>query len=307
MIDLPGILISSRAISLIAVGGPSLLFLYLLYRMFRNLGHARWVEDTPTSRIRSAAQGLVELVGQVEPGGHAPLRSPLAGRPCLWYRFTIEEWKRGKRSKWHVVERGSSERPFLLRDETGSCWIQPRAAEVHPRQRRRWEGNRRWPLGHKAQTGVLGALLGRRYRYTEEWLQEGDQLYALGWFESRGGGRDAADPQAVARQIISSWKADYPDLLARFDRNGDGQLDQREWERVRAAAAQQAQGQIRSAGGAPVVHVLVKPPHKSLPFLLSDHHEEDLSRRLRRRSGWDLLGMLVAGAAAGWMWLLLLR
>lgn len=307
MIDLHGILLVSRGAHALLTGASSLLALWLLYRMFSRLRRARWVEDTPTSKIRSAAQGLVELVGQVEAGGNPPLVSPLAGHPCLWYRFTVEELqRRGRNTEWRTIERGSSDRPFLLRDDTGTCRIQPGAAEVHPRRRRRWEGNQRRPLGHTAPTGVLG-LLGRRYRYTEEWLQEGDQLYALGWFESRGGGRDAKAPEALARQIIRDWKADYPNLLARFDRNADGQLDELEWERVRAAAAAEAQQQIRREGAQPVVHTLTRPPHQGLPFLLSDHHEEDLGRRLRRQSGWSMAGMIIAGAAAGWLWLALLH
>lgn len=307
MIDLHGALLVSRGAHAFLTGASSLLALWLLYRMFSRLRRARWVEDTPTSKIRSAAQGLVELVGQVEAGGHPPLVSPLAGHPCLWYRFTVEELqRRGRNTEWRTIERGSSDRPFLLRDDTGSCWIQPSAAEVHPRRRRRWEGNQRRPLGQRAPTGVLG-LLGRRYRYTEEWLQEDDQLYALGWFESRGGGRDARAPEALARRIISDWKADYPSLLARFDRNADGQLDAVEWERVRAAAAVEAQQQMRRESTQPVVHTLARPPHKGLPFLLSDHHEEDLGRRLRRQSGWSMAGMIVAGAVAGWLWLALLR
>ncbi|PRB83773.1 GIDE domain-containing protein [Pseudomonas sp. MYb185] len=308
MIELPGGLVLSSTFHAIATGLTSLLTLWLLYRMFSRLRRARWVEDTPTSKIRSAAQGLVELNGRVDADGHAPLISPLGGRSCLWYRFTVEEYRRSGRSReWRTVERGVSDRPFLLRDDTGQCWIQPRDAEIHPRLRRRWEGRRRWPLSTGAQTGVLGALLGRRYRYTEEWLQQDDVLYALGWFESRGGGREAMDPQRIARQVISSWKADYADLLARFDRNRDGQLDQLEWEQVRAAAASEAQRQMHSAAQAPAVHVLGKPPHRGLPFLLSDHHEEHLSRRLRRQSGWSLAGMLLAGGVAGWLWLALIR
>lgn len=307
MIDLHGIFLVSRGVHAFLTGASSLLALWLLYRMFSRLRRARWVEDTPTSKIRSAAQGLVELVGQVEAGGHVPLVSPLAGQPCLWYRFTVEQLqRRGRNSEWRTVERGSSDRPFLLRDDTGNCWIHPGAAEVHPRRRRRWEGTRRRPLGNTAPTGGFG-LLGRRYRYTEEWLQEDDQLYALGWFESRGGGRDARAPEALARRIISDWKADYPSLLARFDRNADGQLDAVEWERVRAAAAVEAQQEMRRESTQPVVHTLAKPPHKGLPFLLSDHHEEDLGRRLRRQSGWSMAGMIVAGAVAGWLWLALLH
>lgn len=304
MIQVPGGLMISSQAYLIALTLSSLTTLWLLYRAFSRLRRARWVEDTPTSRIRSAAQGLVELCGWADGGKHEPLISPLAGQACLWYRFSVEEYRgSGRNRRWHTVEKGQSDRPFVLRDATGECWIMPSGAEVHPRLRKRWEGNRRWPLSHAVQTRMLGSLLGRRYRYTEEYLQQEDLLYALGWFESRGGGHEAVDSQRVARQIISDWKADYPDLLARFDRNGDGQLDQQEWQQVQAAAATEAQRQASQASVQPLIHRLSKPPYRGLPFLLSDRHEEDLSRRLRRQSIWSLLGMLVGGAIAGWLWL----
>lgn len=308
MIQLPGGLVFSNSFYFIALGLSSLLTLWLLYRTFSRLRRARWVEDTPTSRIRSAAQGLVELNGQVDAGGHEPLISPLAGQACVWYRFMVEEYRgTGRNQKWRTVEKGQSDRPFVLNDGTGECWIMPSGAEIHPRIRKRWEGSHRWPLSRTARTGVLGALLGRRYRYTEECLQQDDLLYALGWFESRGGGREVMDTQRIARQIISDWKADYPDLLARFDSNRDGQLDQQEWRQVQAAAATEAQRQVRNASVAPAVHSLKKPPYRGLPFLLSDHHEEQLSRRLRKQSGWSVAGMLIAGSVAGWLWLALLR
>ena len=42
----------------------SALALLALYFAFRNLHRARLIEDTPTSRIRSAHQGYVELIGE---------------------------------------------------------------------------------------------------------------------------------------------------------------------------------------------------------------------------------------------------
>lgn len=308
MIDVHGLMWLSSGHFFLLTGLCSALTLLALYRMLTRLRRARWVEDTPTSRVRSAAQGLVELKGQLDAGGHAPLISPLGEVDCLWYRFSIEEYRRvGKSSRWQLVERGVSERPFLLRDETGTCWIDPRGAEVHPRQRRRWEGRQRWPAGHGLRTGLLSGLIGSRYRYTEEWFSETETLYALGWFQSRGGGREAVDVTSVARQVISQWKADYPDLLARFDRDRDGELDLQEWEQVRQAAGHEAQRQIRLSDSAPVVHVLGKPQVRGLPFMLSDHHEEHLSQRLRRQSGWSLCGLIIGGLASGTLWLALLR
>lgn len=273
------------------------------FAAFRQLRQARWVEDTPTSLIRSAAQGLVELHGHCAAAAQPPLRSPLQGTACLWYRFTIEAYRRsGKHSRWCVVERGESERPFLLRDETGECWIDPRGAVVHPRQRRRWEGRSRWPTEPGQGTGWIGLALGERYRYTEEWFADGEALYALGWFESRGGGRDAVDESGIARRLIVDWKRDFQSLLARFDRNGDGQLDLAEWSEVRAAAALAAASETAALKAAPLVHSLHRPPHRGLPFVLSDHHENQLSGRLRRRALGSLAGMLLGGLAACLLW-----
>src|SRR5574340_130547 len=42
----------------------------------------RAVADTPTSKVASAAQGYVELIGEGRPLGGAPLLSPLTQLPC---------------------------------------------------------------------------------------------------------------------------------------------------------------------------------------------------------------------------------
>lgn len=301
MIDVHGLLVLELQHFVIALCLTTGISLVAGYSGFRYLRRARWIEDTPTSRIRSAAQGLVELNGRCEAGGQPLLVSRLGRVPCLWYSFTVEQYRRsGKRSHWSVVERGGSERPFMLRDDTGHCWIEPAGAEVHPRQRRRWEGQHRWPEGG---TGTwLGRALGQRYRYTEQWLAEGEQLYALGWFESRGEGREAVDQQGIARDMIARWKRDYPGLLARFDLDRDGRLDPQEWGAVQAAAAQAAAGEVAVLQAAPLEHRLGRPPHRGLPFVLSDHHEEHLSRRLRWRSAGNLTVMAVAGTCAVLLW-----
>lgn len=303
MINVHGVLQLSPANYYLLSSIITAVALVCLYFMLTRLRRARWLEDTPTSKVRSAAQGLVELQGTLDAGGHTPLISPLGEVDCLWYRFRVEEYRRsGKNDNWQTVEQGVSERPFLLRDDTGSCWIMPKGAEAHPRQRRRWEGSQRWPGGRSVRTGLLAGLIGKRYRYTEEWFTEGEMLYALGWFESRGGGRDQFDRQAAARQVISSWKADYDDLLARFDRNGDGTLDMSEWERVRQAADIESERLARADGQRPLVHALGKPARRGLPFILSDHHEAELSRRLRRSSLWSLIGLAVSAPLACWFW-----
>lgn len=103
---------------------------------------ARHLLDTPTSRIRSAAQGYVELVGMLRELAVPQPVAPLTGEPCLWWRYRIEEYRsNGKRSSWNVVERGTSEAWLRLADATGECLIDPRGAEIRAAVREVWEGS----------------------------------------------------------------------------------------------------------------------------------------------------------------------
>lgn len=308
MIDVYGLFwLDSTHLVLIA-GSTGIVALYFLWRVFARLRLAWIVENTPTSLVRSAAQGQVELVGQVFPFEGRPLRAPLTGNPCLWYRYRIEKYqRRGKNSQWKEVEKGVSEQAFELRDATGSCLIDPRGADVHPRLRKRWEGNRRHPLSGDSP-GLLSRLVfGERYRYTEELFVAEDICYALGWFETRGGGRHLPALEQMTADVVREWKADYPALLARFDSSGSGQLDESVWSRVREAAAEEAAQRRRVLAGEADQHWLQRPSQRGLPFLLSDHHEDDLSRQLRRQSGLAAAGLLVCSLVSGGLWLALLN
>ncbi|HEX7811808.1 MAG TPA: hypothetical protein VF460_07860, partial [Burkholderiales bacterium] len=56
------------------------------------------MSGTPTSRIASAAQGYVELVGQGRNHPDFQVLSRLTFLPCLWYRFIVEQ--RNSKNKW---------------------------------------------------------------------------------------------------------------------------------------------------------------------------------------------------------------
>lgn len=247
----------------------------------------RHLLDTPTSRIRSAAQGYVELTGILhELAGVPRVMAPLTGSPCLWWRYRIEEYRsNGKNGSWRVVEQGSSEHLLCLADATGECLIDPRGAEVLPARRQRWSGSQRHPRG-LPPTGMLAWFSGtRRYRYTEERLHAGEPLYAIGDFRTAGGGRQGFDRQAAKGQVLREWKGNYAGLLQRFDSNGDGQIDQAEWHRVRLAAGFEAEDRHRLASARAAQHRLVRP-EQNLPFVLSSHGEEVLARRYR----WQAAG-----------------
>ncbi|AGA85725.1 GIDE domain-containing protein [Stutzerimonas stutzeri] len=240
---------------------------------------ARHLLDTPTSRIRSAAQGYVELVGILRELGVPQPTAPLTDEHCLWWRYCIEEYRsNGKRSSWNVLERGTSEAWLRLADATGECLIDPRGADVHPAFRKVWTGSLRHPRG-VAPSGWLGLLSsGKRYRYTEERLHDGEPLYAIGDFRTTGGGRHGLDLSSAKREVIRQWKGDYAGLLQRFDSNADGQLDEQEWNRVHLAARLEAEDRHRQSSAAPEQHQLARP-NEALPFVLSSHGEEVITRR----------------------------
>jgi hypothetical protein len=259
---------------------------------------ARHLLDTPTSRIRSAAQGYVELVGILRELGVPQPIAPLTGEHCLWWRYCIEEYRsNGKRSSWNVLERGTSEAWLRLADATGECLIDPRGADVHPAYRKVWTGSLRPPRG-VAPSGWLGLLSsGKRYRYTEERLHEGEPLYAIGDFRTTGGGRHGLDLSSAKREVIRQWKGDYAGLLQRFDSNADGQLDEQEWNRVHLAARLEAEDRHRQSSAAPEQHQLSRPD-EALPFVLSSHGEEVITRRFY----WQAAGGAVM-CLVGAVWL----
>ncbi len=118
------------------------------WQFVHRLARARLLGDVPTSRIRSAAQGFVELYGVLEEGPEGPLQAPLTGKPCLWwrYRIEVEEKRSGREKAWRTVDKGASESPFSLRDATDACLVDPRGAEVRPLTQQRWEAFREAPI-----------------------------------------------------------------------------------------------------------------------------------------------------------------
>ncbi len=264
------------------------------------LRRARIIEDTPTSKIRSAHQGYVELIGGAElASGQTPLLSKLSQQPCLWFRYRIERYERsGKNSHWRKIEGSTSERPFVLNDGTGHCYIYPDRADVSSHRKRSWYGNSRYP-----NPGEGSGLMGRRYRYTEELLCPGDLLYAIGLFETRHPPSDGERNNARMMEILSEWKQDYDRLIARFDRNGDGDIDLQEWELVRREALRKAERENRRSDSPQAVNTLSYSPSRQQPFIIATSEPESLSRRYRWQSlAWLLFSL---GSAAGLAWLLL--
>lgn len=269
-------------------------FLYLIRK--------RTIEDTPTSRVRSAAQGYVELEGRCELMDGPPILSPLTGRECVWYAYSIQERRRSGRNahwRWVTVNSGRSDELFLLIEATGQCVIDPEGARVTASASQTWYGDSR--DSRPGTTGRSWLSLGGRYKFKEAWLQPGDPLYAIGLFETIGGAGGGVDNNAMLRSILREWKQDADRLVAQFDTNNDGEIGLQEWEAVRASAWEEVQRHHAELKQAQPVHMLTATHDRRRPFLLSAVPQFDLVGRYQLFMLALFSGALIAGAAASWL------
>ena len=103
--------------------------IYLFCHGFFLLRRKRLIMNTPASKIRSAAMGLVEVSGLAN--GPYTLTAPITGLPCYYYRTLVWQWKQsGKSSSWVKEADESLHVPFYLEDETGRLLVNPQGAEL---------------------------------------------------------------------------------------------------------------------------------------------------------------------------------
>jgi hypothetical protein len=268
---------------------------------FRWLHIARMLEDTPTSRIRSAAQGYVELVGRCGalPGVSNP--APLTQRPCVWWQYRVQRRagstsKGGQRSKWQPVASGRSEQPFLLDDGTAECIVQPTGAEVLTTETITWYGDTPWPTEAPGRRSAFGEP---EYRYYEERIYEHEQVHVLGAFRTHSGAGQPNRDTAVAA-LLSEWKQDQAELARRFDTDRDGRVSLEEWERAREEARQAVTQHHLEQPVQAALHVVGRPDSGQL-FLIAAYPERELARRYRRRAMLAFAGFGVATYALGWL------
>lgn len=249
-----------------------------------NLRKARTIEDTPTAKIRSAAQGYLSISGVARALDDDMVIGPLTGRPCLWYHYTIERRDSDNDgTRWNTIERGSSEKLFALDDTTGVCHVDPRRAEVTAAIAQCWQGDERKPFGPpRGMQSKFG--ISRRYRYTENRIHAQEWVYALGWFETLHAPSLAERTDAQTKALLNEWKQNRDALLARFDSNRDGEIDLHEWERARAAAKQQAQREVMQEQPAAAVNTLSHSPLREHPFLIATRDPRDMASKYRRNA-----------------------
>jgi hypothetical protein len=243
-----------------------------------NYRRYRQVNDLPTSKVASAAQGYVELFGRSAQIENSPVVSPLTSLPCCWYRYCIE--RRTSNDKWQHEDSGESVAHFLLVDDTGECVISPDGAEVL------YARENTWTRGDR--------------RYTESLILADSVLYALGEFRTSSSTVLELDKNREISDLLADWKRDQPRLIERFDTNRDGALDVQEWEAARLEARRQVEkehAQTRAGAG---VHLLLQPRDGRV-FILAAELPEKIGRRFAVWSGVHMAFFFAAGIASYFM------
>ena len=279
----------------IATGVMTVIGIGALVYGFVQLSRARLMQDIPTSRLRSAAQGYVELHGHARLLPGPQITAPLSGARCCWWDYRVEEHRTvtrgGKRSsEWVVIDRGTSDELFLLDDGTGECVIDPVGAKVIPSLSRTWRGYHPRPQGPPRERGWFQV---GNFRYSERLVQFGDPLFALGHFQTQIASRDDNESRDVS-ELLATWKKDRVNLLQRFDADRDGQIDLKEWEAARREAIQQVRDEQVQRSIQPDLNILNQPKDRR-PYILSTRSEAQLTSSLR----WTGLACIALGVLGG--------
>ncbi len=257
---------------------------------FRNMISSYWaartIERVPTAKIRSAAQGYVELIGEAKMMDGPIIVSPLSGKSCVWFRYIIEErrtvrTKNGRRTSWVKIKEQVSDELFLLEDETGQCIIDPENADVITDDKSRWHSDKVIP----------------RRRYTEWLITQHEHLYAIGLFKSI----THIEQQKVREQVsdlLREWKKDDPNRLVHlYDTNRDGEIDMHEWQQVREDAEKQVKQKNNEFGS---LNVLASSPQHDQQFILSTLPETHIVNRYKQKAFFCLAGFLSGGSLIVW-------
>jgi hypothetical protein len=145
------------------------------------------IQNTPTSKIRSIAMGLVEITGKAAPW-EKTLKAPLTGEDCVYFKYVIEEYRGGKNSRWVTVGHGAERTGFFIEDDTGRVLVEPRGAEIDVADDFEYESGAKTDpppkvleflekngIGHE---GFFGG--NKLMRFTEYHIAPGDVLYVMG-------------------------------------------------------------------------------------------------------------------------------
>jgi len=169
-----------------SAGVSIVLFIFaviLIYMGFAILKRKQFIDNIPTSKIRSIAMGLVEVKGRAT--ANTVLMSPFLNKPCVFWAYKIEEYRsNGKNGgSWVTISVVQSTENFFVEDDTGKVEISPFMAELHINKGiKDVSSTKLSPVGLEflKNANFNTGFLSRRKRVTEHILEKGDAVYVMG-------------------------------------------------------------------------------------------------------------------------------
>ncbi len=274
---------------LVLLGVLAVGFAYLIYYSYGILKRYRFMDGTATSKVRSAAQGHVELKGLGEWMINDVIHSPFSNRRCLWYHCTIDKKRHtGKRTTWTNISDERSSDLFRLVDNTGDCIIDPDHAHVVPELDLTWYGanSEHRKMAPKKPRWISFSL--GSYRFRERLILPASPLYALGWFRTVHSNPSDEFISKQVEELIQQWKLQPGKYLREYDLDQNGKIQKQEWKIIRAAARKQVLARINSENRE--YHILSRPQNSQQPFILSATAEEELVARKKWKAYLAIAG-----------------
>ncbi|PYV76012.1 MAG: hypothetical protein DMG96_15385 [Acidobacteria bacterium] len=190
---------------------------YWFIKGFRLLQRKRLVLNTPTSKVRSASMGLVEISGLAT--SPYVMTSPLKQARCYYYRSVAWQLKQqGKNSTWEKVAEEILHVPFYLDDDSAKVLVDPRGAELDLHCDLQQEYHRSILFTGPEMPGSVSDFLARhgvdpdrRIKVEEYCIKPKNFLFVLGTL-SQNPGLDASVTPAWAERADQGQETKAPGL-----------------------------------------------------------------------------------------------
>ena len=270
---------SSNLLAFCAVGTGT--GVYLFHRGFRLMQRRRLILNTPTSKIRSASIGLVEINGLAT--GPYVITSPLKQADCFYYRSVAWELRQqGKNREWVKIGEESLHVPFFVDDGSGTLLVDPTGADMDLHCDFKEQYNSLFGTGDMTPSvsqflSRCGADFGRSLKVEEYCIKPKNFLFVLGTLAQNPTGE--GDPSAIvphaaqataAAATVSEISIAGPHVGANYISrarlnaiaHGDASASQAQEQKIAAAMVKAG---IRSpaawvvAGVSPAAAALIKP------------------------------------------------
>ena len=158
---------------------------------------------------------------------------------------------------WFCTPKQRSVDGFLVTDDYGSCTVDPQKAEI------------------------IAPLFNRQQHWYRA-IHPGETVYILGQLTTLSRHYTDADKRQATLHLLADWKKDHAEMLYRFDKNGNGKLDQHELMTARHAAEVVVDNNLDHEYRLAASHI-IEQTKDGRPFIISSI---PLDKLLKRYSFW---------------------